>query len=201
MQQESFLANRKYFFSWRLHGHSSLWWLQRHLQKVYLIFLWKHAPWSPYNAVCYPFLFQPPDPLMATTNGVSPPWQLCIIDASCDKMDQAFCANFVLQATNVQGLGMRLVTHPILNLLCLWSQHANDSISLHTDLLKIDGSCIKVYSPSGNSVYILLQVTIFQWYRNISYMYWFYQQFPNVNEFPSFSGNDCACTNMVREQG
>ena len=47
-----------------------------------LIFLGNHAPRSPYNAVCYPFLFQPLDPLMATAIGVSllkfsRPWQLC----------------------------------------------------------------------------------------------------------------------------
>ena len=28
-----------------------------------------------------------------------------------------------------------------------------------------------------------------------TYTYWFYRQFPSVNEFPGFSGNDRACAN------
>ena len=33
--------------------------------------------------------------------------------ASHDEMDKAFCANFVLQATDAQGLGMRLTSSPL----------------------------------------------------------------------------------------
>ena len=41
---------------------------------------------------------------------LQPGWdvKICLRHTSCDKMDQAFWANFVLQATNTQGLGMRL---------------------------------------------------------------------------------------------
>ena len=35
---------------------------------------------------------------------------------SCDKMDQAFCMNFILQSTNAQVLGTRLEVYPIQNI-------------------------------------------------------------------------------------